>query len=651
VSSSTTSARRLAPRAAAVLVWVPTILTVLFGPTHAALAQVRPDSVAAPDSATVADSLAQQDSLAAAQQDTLSADTIFYNLPTLRPEVTEGWATGVWGWSHAEIMASGAVTLAELMADVPGVVPLLTGDYGTPLGVTAFGVGGGRIRVIRDGFEVIPLGGGTADLSRIGLAGIEKVRFERHLTELRIHLESRVHDDARPYSLIEAGTGDLATNVLRGAFTNPNALGGSVGLGLERFDSRGARGDEAGNRSGSWLRYQLHRGDGAGLAVDFRRAGTENQADPYAAKTGRTDWTVRGRARLSEAVTAEAYWGRSTHSVDDERPEYALEGGRRSQAGVRATYHKDNAYVAGALRRFGGDALPGTRIDVSAGMVGASLGGVAAELDRASWAGSTASARRVRAWTRPLLGLSLFASAESGAYGARTGPLEGEPPLPDSAEAPPPDTVDTEPGPLFRMTDRSARRIGVQWAFRDLLVSGAFLELEADSLLPVGFEADRGEPPLTGGKRSGWEVWGRVPLPLPWEGFRLEGSLQQWDEPWSYLPRRIYSGALIFHRTFLESGNFELDWRIGVRGRDPMTVRQVLTPGEPGTGDTPPVEPELASVPFYQNWYTRLQMRIVSVRIFLAWENFTLRPDLQDFPDRLLPRTRAVYGLRWTMWN
>jgi hypothetical protein len=640
-------------QAGAVIALAWAILIGLDGSARPVAGQVRPDSVTVPDSlaadSLAADSLARADSLAASQVDTLSADTIFYNLPSLRYEMVESWAAGVWGWTHAEIMASEAVTLAELLADVPGMVPLLTGDYGTPLAVTAFGAGAGRIRVIRDGFEVIPLGGGTTDLARVGLAGIESVRVERHLTEVRIHMESRVHDDARPYSLIEAGTGDLATNVFRGAFTDANALGGSIGLGLERFDSRGARGDEPGNRTGSWLRYQLHRGDGAGLALDFRRMGAANEAEPYASKTGRTDWTLRGRARLAEGVTAEVYWGRSTHSVEDERPEYALEGGRRSQVGMRATYRRGDTYASGALRRFGGDALPKTRVDVSAGASSASVGGVAVELDRAWWMGDGTSARRLRAWTRPVLGLSLFASTESGTYGARVGPVMGPPPPPDSTEAPAADTVEADP--LFRVTHRSARRLGVQWAYRGLVLSGALLELEADSLLPIGIEADRDEAPLLGGKRTGWEAWARVPLPLPWEGFRLEGSLQQWEEPWSYLPRRIYAGALVFHRIYLESENFELDWRIGVRGRDPMTVRQLFSPDGSEAEEGGSTAAELASVPFYQSWYTRLQMRIVSVRIFLGWENFTLRPNLQDFPERLLPRTRAVYGLRWTMWN
>ena len=44
-------------------------------------------------------------------------------------------------------------------------------------------------------------------------------------------------------------------------------------------------------------------------------------------------------------------------------------------------------------------------------------------------------------------------------------------------------------------------------------------------------------------------------------------------------------------------------------------------------------------------------MRIVSVRVFIRWENFTVRRNLQDYPGRLLPPTRTVYGVRWILWN
>ena len=104
-------------------------------------------------------------------------------------------------------MVSGANTLSELVALVPGVIELLGGDYGTPAAVSAFGVGGGGVRVTRDGFEVLPVEGGVPDLQRIGLAGIDQVKLERNGGELLIELTSHRYVDGRPFSVVEAGTG------------------------------------------------------------------------------------------------------------------------------------------------------------------------------------------------------------------------------------------------------------------------------------------------------------------------------------------------------------------------------------------------------------------------------------------------------------
>lgn len=637
--------------------WALVALGLLLGPA-AGVAQEPPDTLR-PDT-LVADPLPgdtlRADTLAAGEPgvpgergDTVFVDTIFYNLPRLDAPGPAGWAQGVWIWDLDDILASGAVSLADLLAEVPGVIPLQAGDYGNPGALTAFGLGGGRVRVLRDGFEVIPLEGGVADLSRIGLGGISRVRLDRSMGELVIHLEGLEYDSGLPYSLVEAGTGDLNTNVFRGTFANPTALGGSVGVALERADSRGSRGDEEGNVTGTWLRYQLHRGDGAGLALDFRRMGSESAAAEYASPVTRTDWTVRGRAALAPGLNAEAYWGTSTHKVEDLREAYEREGGSRSQMGVRLAAERGGLFAQGAFRRFGGDGLPSHRLDLTVGADRQEIGGFTAALSRASFPDVTTSARQVRGWTRPVLGLSLFGSWESGTYGARTYPLLG-PPVPDTLDEAPaePDTAAAEPeDPLFRVTDRTSTRYGAQWAWRSFAISGARLHLEADSLLPLGFAPDRGQPALSGGTRDGWEIWGRVPTPLT--GLRLEGSLQQWDEPWSYLPRRTYRGAFVFHRQYLESGNLEWWWTVGVRGHDPMTVRQVV--GDALDDDGEVVGPELAGVPFYQNWYARVQLRIVSVRIFIGWENFTVRRNLQNLPDRFLPITRAFYGLRWTLWN
>jgi hypothetical protein len=74
-------------------------------------------------------------------------------------------------------------------------------------------------------------------------------------------------------------------------------------------------------------------------------------------------------------------------------------------------------------------------------------------------------------------------------------------------------------------------------------------------------------------------------------------------------------------------------------------------PEEVETGEEGEVRLVNNTVPFYQNWFVRLQIRIVTVRAFIMWENFTIRQQNQDFPGRILPQTRSLYGVRWTLWN
>lgn len=619
-------------------------------------AQDPPDTVPPlPDSA-VADTLELADSLAAAP-DSLPEDTVYHNLPGMPHGVPAGWARGVWVWDHEEILASGATTVLELVDEVPGMVPLRGGDHGTPLGLTAFGVAGGGLRVVRDDVEMIPLAGSVPDLQRVGLGGVDEVRLERHMGELVIHLRSKRYDDHRAWSLVEAGTGDLDTNFFRGSFANPTALGGSVALALERVDTRGPLGDEEGNRNGVWARYQLHAGDRAGLSVDFRRMSTETELDVYPSSTSRTDWSVRGRALLAPGLVGEAWWGSSSYDLDEPAAEFEGIGGSRSQLGTRLAWERSGLFARGSWAWLSGDDLPGSRLEATGGYDDPGLGGVSASWERAGWMDASTSATRLQAWTAPFLGFSLFASRESGTRGARTGPV-GSPVQvieePDTGQVQEPDTgtvQEPEPvadDPLFRIVDRSATRYGVQWAWRGVALSGALLEVEADSLLPTGLPFDRGQAALPGGTRSGWEAWGRLPVPLL-EGLHVQGSLQQWEEAWPYLPERIYRGSFVYHRTFLESGNLELDARLGVRGRDPMTTR--ILGEETVDEETGEAARELLVVPFYQSWYGRIQVRVVTVRVFISWENFAVRRNLQDVPGRVLPRTRASYGIRWTLWN
>ncbi len=617
--------------------WGAALVVVALVTPAGGAGQEIPDTVQVADSLQAAVSLQLSVSLQAAP-DSAAADTIFYNLPSLDRGLPEGFATGIWEWDRDDIMASAANTIAELMAEVPGLITLLGGDYGTPAAISAFGLGGGGVRLFRDGFEVYPVDGGVADLQRIGLGGITRVRLDRSMGAMIVEMWSYQYDDGRPISVIEAGTGDLDTNMFRGVYADPTSLGGSIAVAMERVDTRGVRSQEGGNRTGTWVRYQLHRQDRAGIALDFRRMGSQTKVPDYAPTLSRTDVTIRARVEVVEGVVAEAYTGKSSLDADDAGVEYELFGGSRSQHGFRLGLEGDGLWARGELRLFGDDELPARNLDVGAGVTREGWGGLAGSLHRATWMGASTSSTGARGWLGPLEGASLFGSWESGTFGGRDGPLlDGTtnplpPLLPQQADDP----------PAVAITDRSALRLGGSLSRRGATLSGAVLFVESDLHVPLGTQLDFGSPIEPGGvRRTGWEGWGSLPMLMT--GLRLEGSYQRWSQDGPYLPRQVYRGSFEFHRVYKESENLELWWSLGVRGHDAMSVF-VADDGQGGPGG-------LQTVPFYQSWYGRIQVRVVTIRIFLTWENFTLRRNLQNFPGRKLPFARSSFGLRWDMWN
>ena len=64
-----------------------------------------------------------------------------------------------------------------------------------------------------------------------------------------------------------------------------------------------------------------------------------------------------------------------------------------------------------------------------------------------------------------------------------------------------------------------------------------------------------------------------------------------------------------------------------------------------------PTVPDLVVVPFSEEWYTHIQVRIVTLNLFIRWENIRGKSDNVDFPDRQQPRFRTIYGIRWVMNN
>ncbi len=645
---------------------IPLAVLLCLLPARSA-AQEPPDTVPPADTAAVdslaaaVDSLAPvPDSLAADSLLTADslADSLFVQLfPELPDPSRGGWATGVWEWDREALLGNQALSLAQLLDQIPGTVALRGGDFGTPHIVTAFGGGGGRVRLYIDGFEMVPLRAGAPDLAQVGLAGFQRVRVRRSTDGLRVELTSLEVDDPRPYSLVEVGTGDLQTNMLRATFSHPSSLGGSLAFTLDRLDTEGTGRREPGATTGGWLRYSRHLGSRVSLRGEVRRISASRPSALYTpAQHGRNDWSLRARANLLAGVTAEVFTGRSsaTAPVDEANPDSAAASFSRGQTGIRlAAEHafgeRAGVWTTGRWASMGGNAWPERTLEVAGG-VHTFLGGVEGDWSREKWLGEDLSLRSLRAWTAPLLGLSFFGETRDGATGVPFRLFDPRDTIPEIPRLAGP--------PVSFTTERRSTRVGAQFAWRGLSLGGARIELEQDRLTPFGFPMDSAGVVQEGGTRSGIEASARVPLYF--NGLYAGVSYQVWDKDapdWRYLPEESWNGQLGYHRTFLATENFEIWTEIGVEGREPMVV-PFPAPEDPGDelpGEAGPEgeknAPGFLTVPYHQSWYFRLQLRILTFHLFVLTENFTAERELQDFPDRFLPGGRSIYGMKWTLWN
>jgi hypothetical protein len=66
--------------------------------------------------------------------------------------------------------------------------------------------------------------------------------------------------------------------------------------------------------------------------------------------------------------------------------------------------------------------------------------------------------------------------------------------------------------------------------------------------------------------------------------------------------------------------------------------------------EDPPPLADLVETPAVQTLDFLLNVRVVSVRIFVRWENIALE-DGDVFPDRRILRQRVITGLRWDFYN
>ena len=232
--------------------------------------------------------LAQRDSaLARPKTDTLRA-------PLGRPESPPSADIGApYRWNRAELFASGALTVAELLDRIPGVTTYRSGWFSTP--ATAAYMGEMRIRLFYDGLELDVLDErayGVHDLVEVQLWTLEELIVERGATELRVYMRSWRVTQTQANTRTDVYTGDEDTNIYRGYFGRRYPRGEALQLAAQQYSTESSRGGAG--------------GDLLSLLGRFGWAKSSWHADMYVLRTrrSRTPQTSEGAEQLIYGLNA-----------------------------------------------------------------------------------------------------------------------------------------------------------------------------------------------------------------------------------------------------------------------------------------------------------------------------------------------------------
>jgi hypothetical protein len=552
------------------------------------------------------------------QQDSLPADTIKAPLPVFPAPPLIG-AGPSFRWNREEIGRSGAFTLDELLARVPGVEAYRTGWLAAPALVAVAG-DVSRVRVFLDGIELEgldPTGGGLLDLSRIQLWSLEEVAVERGADELRVFLTTWRVERTTSSTRTDVATGDQETNLYRGMFGRRFGRGEVLQLGAQQYGYSNnitafGGGDELaifgrvgiGRRLWSLDAY-LMRGNRSRDAQDPLFGGTTLPAQDAI----RTD----AYARLAFGSTQSGAW---LHLLGASQ-RFNQEASGSGTAALPDTQISNRQYVATAGYARGGFLVSATgrmrdpdigdqqttvtgRASFDSRYVTLALRADARESD-------TISVQEASAALRPTTWLTL-----SGSIARRNG---GEPEFDQlSARA------------------EAGLRLGGLWVIGGVLTSDTTHVLTPplllDASLPPVEDADAPEG-FYGGLR------GRL-----WRDVFVDAQLTQWSEEGTYRPRQSGYGYLYVDTKWLgrfPSGSFGFTGSAGYVFRD-----RVPFPTSAGGSDFGSTIREL---------HFQLEIRILDGALF--WQQFyridPARPEI--VPGFGVPRQTNIYGVRWQFWN
>jgi hypothetical protein len=146
-------------------------------------------------------------------------------------------------WNRAQLFATGALTLIDLLDRIPGITTFRSGWLSTPQTAT-FNGDFRRVRIFYDGLEIDDLDNstrGVLDLSTIQIWTLEHLSIERSAGELRLYMRSWRVDNTDPYTRVDVATGNEDTNLYRGFYGKRYDNGGLLQLAGQQYGVRSTR--------------------------------------------------------------------------------------------------------------------------------------------------------------------------------------------------------------------------------------------------------------------------------------------------------------------------------------------------------------------------------------------------------------------------
>lgn len=619
-------------------------------------AQVRPDTIPRDTAAIVipAEAMGGDTLPIPSPPDSTAADSIgpAPNFPVW-PRGGGGSWSGTWTWSREELSYYHQYTLLDLLERVPGLMVTRTGGLGQPAGVAAFATGGGRVRVFADGYELVPLGSATPDLQAIALADLEALRVERGLAETRIYLTSFRLEDDRPYALLEAGTGDFSSRILRALFARTLGERTALQVVYDVVDTNGFARRQPYSATTMGARLSHLFAPGRGVMVEYRRLmqdrGDADGRAPFLAESAdRSDLVLRGTWER-EALRLDAVAGHSTRERGG--ADTAAYEGDGTQVGLTATYRLPFGSVAGTARtvRGGDDGFGRSSTELSARAEITPLPRLAAvgEVRSRTVAGEGGLEMEGAVRFTPVAGVNLFAEIAAGSRGI---PLLVDSPVVrrtfaglDTAQTQTETQTETVLLDVFDATTSTLNgmRAGAEWSRGTALLGAALVRSDADRVVPFGVAFDVGAPVVEVGAMTGVEGYASLPVFRDW--LRVDGwylhALQTGDRP--YLATSQGRAGVEFHNVYFE-GNLEPTARLEVLARGPARTLGLNELGRPAY---------VGATDAYALFNFSLQVRILDVRLFFLAENVGDRRQPFDVTGFNLPGTRLIYGFRWFLRN